>query len=97
MSTLTLALDASTSVGTIAVLRDSSIVAEGEALMRGEREERLMPAICATLASAGCIVQDVGRVVCGAGQTCAYLFSSPGRILACADGRDRRGTSSQSP
>lgn len=67
MSTLTLALDASTSVGTIAVLRDSSIVAEGEALMRGEREERLLPAICATLASAGCTVHDVGRVVCGAG------------------------------
>ena len=67
MTTLTLALDASTSVGTIAVLRGSTVVAEGEAVMRGEREERLTPAIFATLARGGCLVRDVERVVCGAG------------------------------
>jgi tRNA threonylcarbamoyladenosine biosynthesis protein TsaB len=64
---ITLALDASTYVGTVVALRDGVLFAEGEALMRGEREERLMPAVVATLAEAGCAVRDVGRVVCGAG------------------------------
>jgi tRNA threonylcarbamoyladenosine biosynthesis protein TsaB len=64
---ITLALDASTYVGTVAVLRDRALVAEGEAVMRGEQEERLMPAVVATLGEAGCSVRDVGRVICGAG------------------------------
>lgn len=64
---ITLALDASTYVGTVAVLRDRAVVAEGEAVMRGEQEERLMPAVVATLAQAGCSVRDVTRVICGAG------------------------------
>ena len=64
---LTLALDASTYVGTVAVLRDGALVAAGEALMRGEHEERLMPAVLATLATAGAAPRDVARVVCGAG------------------------------
>src|ERR1019366_5587110 len=64
---ITLALDASTYVGTIAVLRGRVLVAEGEAVMRGEREERLMPAVVATLGEAGCSVRDVTRVICGAG------------------------------
>lgn len=64
---ITLALDASTYVGTVAVLRDRALVAQGEAVMRGEQEERLMPAVVATLGEAGCSVRDVGRVICGAG------------------------------
>lgn len=64
---ITLALDASTYVGTVAVLRDRALVAEGEAVMRGEEEERLMPAVVATLGEAGCSVRDVTRVICGAG------------------------------
>ena len=64
---ITLSLDASTYVGTVAVLRDRALVAQGEAVMRGEREERLMPAVLATLGEAGCSVRDVGRVICGAG------------------------------
>jgi tRNA threonylcarbamoyladenosine biosynthesis protein TsaB len=64
---ITLALDASTYVGTVAVLRDRAVVAEGEAVMRGEQEERLMPAVLATLGEAGCTARDVGRVICGAG------------------------------
>jgi tRNA threonylcarbamoyladenosine biosynthesis protein TsaB len=63
----TLALDASTYVGTVAVLRDGVVLAEGDAAMRGEREERLMPAVVATLAQAGCTPGEVARVVCGAG------------------------------
>ena len=64
---LTLALDASTYAGTVAVLRDGVVVATREALMRGEREERLMPAVLAALADAGAVPRDVKRVVCGAG------------------------------
>lgn len=64
---ITLALDASTQVGTVAVLRDRTLVAEGEAVMRGEWEERLMPAVVATLGEAGSSVRDVTRVICGAG------------------------------
>jgi len=64
---ITLVLDASTYVGTVAVLRDRALVAEGEAVMRGEQEERLMPAVLATLGEAGCGVRDVTRVICGAG------------------------------
>lgn len=64
---ITLVLDASTYVGTVAVLRDRALVAEGEAVMRGDQEERLMPAVVATLGEAGCAVRDVTRVICGAG------------------------------
>jgi tRNA threonylcarbamoyladenosine biosynthesis protein TsaB len=64
---ITLALDASTYLGTIAVLRDDELVGEGDAVMRGEREERLMPAVVTTLREAGCAPRDVSRVVCGAG------------------------------
>ncbi|MHB0963488.1 MAG: tRNA (adenosine(37)-N6)-threonylcarbamoyltransferase complex dimerization subunit type 1 TsaB [Gemmatimonadaceae bacterium] len=64
---LTLALDASTYLGTVAVLRDGVVVAAREALMRGEHEERLMPAVLAALADARAVPRDVARVVCGAG------------------------------
>lgn len=65
-----LAIDASTYGGTVAVLRDGRVVAEREVGMRGEREERLMPAVVATLQDAGVApdaLQAVGGVVCGAG------------------------------
>jgi tRNA threonylcarbamoyladenosine biosynthesis protein TsaB len=64
---LTLALDASTYVGTVAVLRGSDVVSEGEAEMRGEREERLMPAVADVLALARAVGADLDRVVCGGG------------------------------
>jgi tRNA threonylcarbamoyladenosine biosynthesis protein TsaB len=63
----TLALDSSTGLGTVAVLRGTSVVAEGQAVMRGHAEERLMPAVAATLAIAGCQVRDVSAIVCGGG------------------------------
>jgi tRNA threonylcarbamoyladenosine biosynthesis protein TsaB len=64
---LTLALDASTYVGTVAVLRDGAVVAVREAEMRGAHEERLMPAVLDALAAAGVAPRDLQRVVCGAG------------------------------
>lgn len=64
---ITLAIDASTYIGTVAVWRGASRVAEGEALMRGIDEERLMPAVIATLAEGGATLREVTRVVCGGG------------------------------
>jgi tRNA threonylcarbamoyladenosine biosynthesis protein TsaB len=64
---LTLALDASTYTGTVALLRGDAVIAEREAAMRGRDEERLMPAVAALLAEAGVTPGSLARVVCGAG------------------------------
>ena len=53
MSGTWLALDASTYAGSVAVVRDGRVVAEADVAMRGEREERLMPAVIDVLAAAG--------------------------------------------
>ena len=64
---VTLALDASTYDGTVAVLRDGRVATEDTIAMRGERQERLLPAVAATLDAAGAAPQDVQRIVCGEG------------------------------
>jgi tRNA threonylcarbamoyladenosine biosynthesis protein TsaB len=68
---LVLALDASTYVGTVAVLRDGVVIAERDTAMRGADEERLMPATVDALADAGVgageVATALGAVVCGAG------------------------------
>ena len=64
---ITLALDASTYVGTTAVLRDGAVLADAEAAMRRRESESLMPAVITVLARAGVSVRDLSRVVCGAG------------------------------
>jgi tRNA threonylcarbamoyladenosine biosynthesis protein TsaB len=64
---ITLVVDASTYVGTTAVLRDGEVLADAEATMRGRDAEALMPAVVATLSRADVSVRDLSRVVCGAG------------------------------
>lgn len=64
---ISLAIDASTYRGTVAVLRDRSVVATAETAMRGRHSEGLMPAVASALASAEIPVAAVGRVICGAG------------------------------
>ena len=64
---VTLALDAATYEGSVAVIRGGRVVAERTVVMRGETEERLMPAVLAALAEAGHSVRDVEHVVCGEG------------------------------
>jgi tRNA threonylcarbamoyladenosine biosynthesis protein TsaB len=64
---ITLALDASTYRGTVAVFRDRELVAASEAAMRGAQADALMPAIVATLEQAGVSVSGLDRVICGAG------------------------------
>ena len=62
-----LALDASTYRGTVAVLDGSRVLAEREVAMKGADEERLMPAVADALAEAGIGVDVLARVICGEG------------------------------
>lgn len=64
---ITLALDASTYTGSVAIIDGDRVLAERDAAMRGERAERLMPTVAEALAAAQASVADVDRVVCGAG------------------------------
>lgn len=84
---LTLALDASTYTGSVAVLGGGKVLAERETAMRGEREERLMPAVASALADAGVRPSGVGRVVCGGGPgsfTSLRIAASIAKGLAAA-------------
>ena len=67
MSSHVLALDASTYAGSVALIRDGVVAAESVAAMRGEHEERLMPAIAAVLADLDMTVDQLDAVACGAG------------------------------
>jgi tRNA threonylcarbamoyladenosine biosynthesis protein TsaB len=64
---LTLALDASTYRGTVAVLRAGVVIGESAAALRGETEERLMPAVAAVLREHDVSVTDLEAVACGGG------------------------------
>ena len=64
---LVLALDASTYAGSVALIRDGDVVGHSVAAMRGEREERLMPAVAALLESQSVPVDALDAVACGAG------------------------------
>jgi tRNA threonylcarbamoyladenosine biosynthesis protein TsaB len=64
---LTLALEAATSMGSVAVLRDGELLASREVAMRSGAEEHLLPAMDDSLREAGATTRDLARVVCGAG------------------------------
>ncbi len=64
---ITLAIDASTYVGDVAVLDGRRVLSEESTAMKDAQHERLMPAVASALERAGVAVGDVGRVVCGAG------------------------------
>ncbi len=66
-ATVTLALDASTYTGSVALIEGSRVIAECEVAMRGEREERLMPAVESIMADTGIGVAELTRVACGGG------------------------------
>jgi tRNA threonylcarbamoyladenosine biosynthesis protein TsaB len=86
---LTLALDAATYTGTVAVLRDGAVVADRAVAMRGEHEERLLPAVAAALAEAGATPADIARVVCGGGPgsfTSLRIAASIAKGIASARG-----------
>lgn len=64
---ISLALDASTYIGTVAVFDDDRLLANGDAVMRGRDAERLMPLVIETLGRANTTIADVGQVICGSG------------------------------
>ncbi|MEO7648543.1 MAG: tRNA (adenosine(37)-N6)-threonylcarbamoyltransferase complex dimerization subunit type 1 TsaB [Gemmatimonadaceae bacterium] len=63
----TLALEASTYAGSVAVIRGAEVVFTLDVEMRGRDEERLMPAVAECVAKLPEGLQSVERVVCGAG------------------------------
>src|SRR6266566_7059574 len=73
MRSYTLALDGSTYEGSVALLRESTVVAERSVQAedggtpRAGRGEKLMPAIAECLESAGVSRKEIARIVCGAG------------------------------
>jgi tRNA threonylcarbamoyladenosine biosynthesis protein TsaB len=62
-----LAIDASTYAGSAAVVQGGAVLAERTTAMRGEREERLMPAVAEVLEAAGVAARDLAGIVCGGG------------------------------
>jgi tRNA threonylcarbamoyladenosine biosynthesis protein TsaB len=64
---ITLAIDASTYVGSVAVLKDDVVLAEECTAMKDATHERLMPAVAAVIQRATLTVRGIDRVVCGAG------------------------------
>jgi tRNA threonylcarbamoyladenosine biosynthesis protein TsaB len=86
---ITLVVDASTYVGTSAVIRDGEVVAEADAAMRGRDSEALMPAVARALARVGVRPREIDRVVCGAGPgsfTSLRIAASIAKGLAFAAG-----------
>jgi tRNA threonylcarbamoyladenosine biosynthesis protein TsaB len=86
---LTLALEAATSMGSVAVLRDNDVLASREVAMRGGAEEHLLPAIDGALREAGATMRDLARVVCGAGPgsfTSLRVSASLAKGIAFAQG-----------
>jgi len=72
MSDYTLALEGSTYAGSVALLSGGDVIAErtlsAPALpSRNCREERVLPSVAECLADAGIGVDEISRVVCGAG------------------------------
>ncbi len=64
---LVLALDASTYAGSVALIRDGMIVGQSVVAMRGEQEERLMPAVAALFSGPGIHVDQLNAIACGTG------------------------------
>lgn len=93
----TLAIDAATYEGSVAVLRGRDVVAERTTPMRGAHEERLMPAVAAALADADVAPAALQRIVCGAGPgsfTSLRIAGAIAKGLAAGTGRPLHAVSS---
>lgn len=64
---LILAIEASTAAGSVALLRDGTLVASADVPMGAGCSDGLFPAVQALLRDAGLSPRDLGAVVCGAG------------------------------
>jgi len=86
---ITLALDASTYVGDVAVLQGAEVLASASVAMKGAEHERLMPTVVEVLRSARIDVDAIERVVCGAGPGSFTSLRIAGAIckgIACGVG-----------
>lgn len=64
---ITLAIDASTYVGDVALVEDGRVMAEHAVEMKDANVERLMPAVASVLGQNGVAVRELDRIVCGGG------------------------------
>lgn len=64
---ITLAIDASTYVGDVALMDGAAVVAELSVEMKSPTVERLMPAVASVLGQNGMTVRALDRIVCGSG------------------------------
>jgi tRNA threonylcarbamoyladenosine biosynthesis protein TsaB len=64
---ITLAIDASTYMGSVALLRGRELLAECATAMKGADEERLMPAVADAISAASLDPNRHDRIVCGSG------------------------------
>src|SRR5436853_2860848 len=66
-SMITLALDASTYRGSVAVLEEDRVLVQATTEMRSRDAERLMPAVDWALREVGLVIDRIERIVCGGG------------------------------
>ncbi len=64
---ISLALDAATYTGSVALLDGNAVIGARTVAMRGREREALMPATAALLEECGIAPSQLGRIVCGAG------------------------------
>lgn len=84
---LTLAIDASTYAGSVALIRAGRVLAERTVAMRGQLEERLMPAVADVFAEVGAAPGDLQQVACGSGPgsfTSLRIAASIAKAIASA-------------
>lgn len=94
---LTLALDAATPRGSVAIVRGPAVLAERTVGMRAGLREVLLPAVTEALAEAGVAFDAVERIVCGAGPgsfTGLRIAASIAKGLATTRGIPLHGVSS---
>jgi tRNA threonylcarbamoyladenosine biosynthesis protein TsaB len=93
----TLAVEAATSRGSVALLRGLEVLVAREVMMRADDEDRLMPAVAACCDEAGVAPRDLARVVCGTGPgsfTSLRIAASIAKGTAAAIGCDLYAVSS---
>lgn len=64
---ITLAIDASTYIGDVALLDHGTVLAELSVEMKSPTVERLMPAVASVLGQGGKTPRELDRIVCGSG------------------------------
>lgn len=92
-----LALDTSTFVGTVAVLRDGVLLAEWSASVRATHGETLLPHVARALEQAGIAARELDLIAVGIGPgsfTGTRIGMATAKGLALAEGKPLRGVSS---